>query len=184
MNTEGKGYKNIKKVGLAIICFEGTEHLYNIISAIKDSVDYVSIGLQRLSYHGDKIRQTDLNEMFRLRDEDKLVDNIVEIELDIEKPARVQETDKRNILIQDAEDHGCSHVIVIDSDEYYTKKSFDYALRQIDENDYECTYCQYVNYFKDYTHTLVYPFSQGMYVPFVSKVKYRHSSDCLDFNKA
>lgn len=45
MNTEGKGYKNIKKVGLAIICFEGTEHLYNIISAIKDSVDYVSIGL-------------------------------------------------------------------------------------------------------------------------------------------
>ena len=73
-----------------------------------------------MSYHGDKIRQTDLNEMFRLRDEDKLVDNIVEIELDIEKPARVQETDKRNILIQDAEDHGCSHVIVIDSDEYYT----------------------------------------------------------------
>ena len=136
-----------------------------------------------MSYHGDKIRQTDLNEMFRLRDEDKLVDNIVEIELDIEKPARVQETDKRNILIQDAEDHGCSHVIVIDSDEYYTKKSFDYALRQIDENDYECTYCQYVNYFKDYTHTLVYPFSQGMYVPFVSKVKYRHSFDCLDFNK-
>ena len=45
MNTEGKGYKNIKKVGLAIICFAGTEHLYNIISAIKDSVDYVSIGL-------------------------------------------------------------------------------------------------------------------------------------------
>ena len=36
---------NIKKVGLAIICFEGTEHLYNIITAIKDSVDYVSIGL-------------------------------------------------------------------------------------------------------------------------------------------
>lgn len=38
-------YKNIKKVGLAIICFEGTEHLYNIISAIRESVDYVSVGL-------------------------------------------------------------------------------------------------------------------------------------------
>lgn len=38
-------YKNIKKVGLSIICFEGTEHLYNIISAIRDSVDYVSVGL-------------------------------------------------------------------------------------------------------------------------------------------
>lgn len=38
-------YKNIKKVGLGIICFEGTEHLYNIITAIRESVDYVCIGL-------------------------------------------------------------------------------------------------------------------------------------------
>ena len=38
-------YKNIKKVGLAIICFEGTEHLFNIITALRQSVDYVSIGL-------------------------------------------------------------------------------------------------------------------------------------------
>jgi len=38
-------YKNIKGIGLGIICFEGTEHLYNIISAIRDSVDYVSVGL-------------------------------------------------------------------------------------------------------------------------------------------
>jgi len=38
-------YKNIKKLGLCIIAFEGTELLYNIISELKDSVDYVSIGL-------------------------------------------------------------------------------------------------------------------------------------------
>lgn len=174
-------FKNIKKVGLGIICFEGTEHLYNIISTLRDSVGYVSIGLQRLSYHSDKISNVDLQEIFRLRDEDHLVDEIVEIELDTSKMARVQETDKRNILIQDAEDHGCSHVIIIDSDEYYTKKSFDYALAQIDEHDYEMTYCQYVNYYHDYTHYLKYPFEQGMYVPFVSKTKYRHSFECTDF---
>lgn len=40
-----KAYKNIKKIGLAIIAFEGTEHLYNIISTLRDSVDYVSCGL-------------------------------------------------------------------------------------------------------------------------------------------
>lgn len=45
LNTQMANYKNIKKVGLAIICFEGTEHLYNIISAIRESVDYVSVGL-------------------------------------------------------------------------------------------------------------------------------------------
>ena len=70
----------------------------------------------------------DINEIFRLRDEDHLVDNIVEIELDTKKKPREQETDKRNMLIQDAEDHGCSHVLVIDSDEYYTRKSFEYGL--------------------------------------------------------
>lgn len=175
-------YKNIKKVGLAIICFEGTEHLYNIISTLRDSVDYVSLGLQRLSYHGDKISEIDLQEIYRLRDEDKILDKIVEIELDTTQLARVQETEKRNILIQDAEDNGCSHVIVIDSDEYYTKKSFEKALQEIDDNDYEMTYCQYVNYYHDYKHYLKYPFERGMYVPFVSKTKYRHQFECTDFN--
>ena len=174
-------YKNIKKLGLLIIAFEGTEHLYNIISELRQSVDYVSIGLQRLSYHGDRISEIDLQEILRLRDEDKLVDNIVDVELDITKPARVQETDKRNILIQDAEDHGCSHAIVIDSDEYYTRKSFEYACKQIDEHDYPITYCQYVNYYHDYKHFLVYPFKDGMHVPFVTRTEYRHSFDCTDF---
>ena len=125
----------------------------------------------------------DIQEIFRLKDEDHLVDEIVEIVLDTKKPAREQETDKRNMLIQDIENHGCSHALIIDSDEYYTKKSFDYAVQQIDEHDYEITYCQYVNYYHDYNHYLKYPFKDGMYVPFVTKTKYRHSFDCTDFNK-
>ena len=44
------------------------------------------------------------------------------------------------------------------------------------------TYCQYVNYYHDYMHYLKYPFEKGMYVPFVSKVKYRHEFECADFN--
>jgi hypothetical protein len=125
----------------------------------------------------------DINEIFRLRDEDHLVDNIVEIELDMKKAPREQETDKRNILIQDAEDHGCSHCLVIDSDEYYTKKAFDYGLQKIDENDYEITYCQYVNYYHDYMHYLKYPFDKGMFVPWVTKTCYRHKFDSTDFNR-
>lgn len=174
-------YKNIKKLGLLIICFEGSEHLYNIISELRESVDFVSVGLQRLSYHGDRISQIDLNEIFRLRDEDHLVDNILEVELDINKAAREQETDKRNMLIQDAQDHGCTHAIVIDSDEYYTRKSFENACQMIDDNNYPITYCQYINYYHDYNHFLLYPFKDGMYVPFVTRVEYRHSFECTDF---
>lgn len=176
-------YKNIEKLGLCIIAFEGCEHLYNIISELRQSVDYVSIGLQKVSYHGDILSPLDLAEIYRLRDEDKLVDNILDIELDISKEPRVQETDKRNILIQDAQDHGCSHCIVIDSDEYYTRKSFEEACKKIDENNYEITYCQYINYYHDYNHFLVYPFKDGMHVPFVTRVKYRHSFECTDFPK-
>ena len=174
-------YKNIKKLGLCIIAFEATELLYNIISELRDSVDYVSLGLQKVSYHGDKMSAVDLAEIYRLKDEDHLIDNIVEVTLDIKKEPRVQETDKRNILIQDAEDHGCSHCIVIDSDEYYTKKSFETACQIIDAHNYPITYCQYINYYHDYKHFLVYPFKQGMYVPFVTRVEYRHKYDCTDF---
>lgn len=174
-------YKNIKKLGLCIIAFEATELLYNIISELRDSVDYVSLGLQKVSYHGDRMSAIDLAEIYRLRDEDKLIDRIVDVELDMKKEPRVQETDKRNILIQDAQDNGCTHCIVIDSDEYYTKKSFETACQLIDQHNYPITYCQYINYYHDYKHFLVYPFKDGMYVPFVTRVEYRHKYDCTDF---
>lgn len=154
----------------------------NIITELREVIDYVSIGLQRESYHGDPIDPVDLGEIIRLKEEDHLVDEIVEIKLDTTKEPRIQETDKRNLLIQDAENNGCSHVLIIDSDEYYNKNSFLKALKEIDDNDYEMTYCQYINYYSNsYKHFLVYPFKQGMYVPFVSKTKYRHSFECQDF---
>lgn len=85
------------------------------------------------------------------------------------------------MLIQDAQDNGCTHAIVIDSDEYYTKKAFESACKIIDDNNYPITYCQYINYYHDYKHFLVYPFKDGMYVPFVTRVEYRHSFECTDF---
>lgn len=172
---------NIKKIGIGIVAFEGTEHLASIITEFRDIVDYVVIGLQRKSYHGDPIDPTDLNEIFRLKDEDHLVDNVLEVVLDSSKEPRVQETDKRNLIIQDIEDHGCSHALIIDSDEYYPAKSILRAVKEIDENNYEITYCQYINYYADYNHFLVYPFKDGMYVPFITKTKYRHSFECTDF---
>lgn len=173
--------KNCKSIGLGIVAFEGTEHLASIITEFRDIVDYVVIGMQRKSYHGDPIAQEDLDEIFRLKNEDHLVDEILEIELDLSKEARIQETDKRNLLIQNIEDHGCSHALIIDSDEYYTHKSILRAVQEIDEHDYEITYCQYINYYADYKHFLVYPFKQGMYVPFITKTKYRFKFECYDY---
>lgn len=174
--------KNIKSIGLGIVIFEGSEHLRNIISELKEDLSYVVIALQDVSYHGQKISETDRQECYRLKDEG-LVDEVIEVELDPTKEARIQETDKRNLLTEHIEKHGCSHALIIDSDEYYTRKSFERAVKEIDEHDYEITYCQYINYYHDYLHYLVYPFGEngGQYCPFVTKVKYRNFFECQDF---
>lgn len=174
--------KNVKSIGLGIICFEGAEHLQNIISELREDLAYVVVAIQDVSYHGDKMNATDIYECKRLKDIG-LIDEIIEVKLDVTKEARLQETAKRNLLTEHIEKQGCSHALIIDSDEYYTKKSFERAVKEIDENDYEITYCQYINYYHDYMHYLVYPFGQngGMYCPFVTKVKYRNSFECHDF---
>ena len=177
-----QNWHNIKKLALGIVAFEGTEHLYNIISELHDLIDYVSVGVQDVSYHGDPLPAIDKQELNRLQ-KDGLIDTIISIKLDLNKHAREQETDKRNKIIEDAEQHGCSHIIVIDSDEYYTHASFLRGLVAIDANDYEQTYCQYINYYHDYNHVLIYPFKDGMFVPFVTKTKYRYGFESVDFNK-
>lgn len=173
-------WKNIKKLGLGVMAFEGSEHLKNILTELRELLDFVVLSYQEVSYHNDPIDESDKATLLDLK-EQGLADECICMNLDITKDARQQETDKRNQLLEYMEQQGCTHAIIIDSDEFYTYNSFLDALQKIDENDYECTYCQYVNYYHDYLHYLVYPFPQGMYVPFVSKVKYRHSFDTTDF---
>lgn len=85
--------------------------------------------------------------------------------------------------MQDMESHGCTHTIVIDADEYYNRDSFLSALQTIDDNNYDLTYCQYANYYKDYNTFLIYPFEEGMFVPFVSRAHYRFTFNGTDFDK-
>ena len=177
-----------KKLGLAINAFEGTEHIYNILREIRDLLDYVVIGLQKTSYLGAPIDETDLAEAKRLVEEDHLADKVMMIETDPKKFSRMQETDKRNKLIDDLEANGCTHQLVIDSDEYYTHNAFQRARDYVYDNDIEISYCRYLNYFgsgrkDDYQTYLVYPFHDGNYVPFIAKIKYRFDWQCKDFTK-
>ena len=132
---KGSNFKNIKKIGLGIVAFEGTEHLYNIISEIKDFIGYVVVGLQDISYHGDPIDPIDKEEVLRLKNEDHLVNTILNIKLNAKIAPREQETAKRNALIEDCQKHGCSHVLIIDSDEFYSKNAFERAVKVLKESD-------------------------------------------------
>lgn len=164
------------------MAFEGSENLINVLTELRELVDLVVVAYQDFSYDGDPISDYDMRAISYIS-ESGLSDVTLKITTDISKPHREQETDKRNQIMEYAEKHGCSHVLIIDADEFYTKGSFLRALEEIDENDYEQTYCQYVNYYHDYMHYMVYPFKDGMHVPFVTKSCYRFSFECSDFER-
>lgn len=118
------------------MAFEGTENLINILTELRDLVDVVIIAYQDFSYDGEPISDYDRRAIGYLR-ESGLSDITLKVETDLKKPHREQETDKRNQIMEYAENSGCSHVLIIDADEFYTHGSFLNALMEIDENDYE-----------------------------------------------
>ena len=73
----------ISKLGLGIIAFEGTEHLKSIIYEIKDYCDVVVICLQKTSYHGDPIKQEDIDDTVREHIYNLKVDNLDELQLEL-----------------------------------------------------------------------------------------------------
>lgn len=172
--------KNQNKLGLGIIAFEGTELIAQIVTEIKDLVDYVVVGFQRKSYTGEPCDPNDEKEIQCLLKEG-LINEIMYIETDHTDFPRVQETVKRNALVDNMAKHGCTHELIIDSDEFYTHDSFQRAKEKIYNENIEMSYCRYVNYFRDYKHYLVYPFQEGQYVPFIAKINYKFAWQCKDF---
>jgi hypothetical protein len=174
---------NISKLGMGIIAFEGIEHIKNITYEIRDLVDTIVICLQQESYHGEPIQQEDVDAANQLL-EFGYVDDIIWFEAKdhhIEEGnagPRFIETDKRNFILDYLENTaGCSHSLIIDSDEFYDKEDFEYAKSIINkDSSIKITYCQYINYYRDYKHLLVWPFAS--YVPFITQSSYR-----FDFKK-
>lgn len=173
----------IKKIGFGIIVFDDVCHLKNITSEIRDLCDNITICLQKTSYYDEPISDDVVKSAEKLQSE-KLVDDIIWFEPTDkhtnEGPAapRYVETDKRNFILEHLDKEvGCSHTMVTDSDEFYDHDEFKTAIEIIDANpNIKITYCEYVNYYRDYRHLLVWPFR--CYVPFLTESKYR-----FDFKK-
>lgn len=220
----------IKKLGLGIVCFDGSEHLKNICSEIRNEVDYILVCLQKISYHGELIDDYDVKETEHLKniglideiiwytpdlsykkfnDEDvekykkdyiekniiknplikeELKQSIVNFESALSNKdvlnriPRILETEKRNLIIDKLESVGCSHDLIIDSDEFYDVDQFKKAKKLFnDSDDIEITYCQYINYYRDYKHYMLWPWD--CYVPFIANIKYKFLFEFGNFNK-
>jgi hypothetical protein len=147
----------IKKLGLTINAFDASEMLEDLIAEIRDQIDWVAAIYQKKSYWKNPMDPRDMAELNRLKGMG-LVDELIEFKPNYLRYSREQETDKRNMGIEIAKQRGCSHILNIDADEFYDKDQFRVAKQMINENGWPITYWSYVNYYKDFSHYLVYPF--------------------------
>jgi hypothetical protein len=147
----------IKKLALTINCFDASELLFDLISQIRDQVDWVAGFYQKKSYWKTPMDPADMAELNRLKDLG-LIDELIEFKPNFLRYSREQETDKRNMGIELAKQRGCSHILNIDADEFYDAEQFRRAKEIINRDGWPITYWSYVNYFRDLEHYLVYPF--------------------------
>ena len=163
---------------MGIIAFEGIEHIKNITYEIRELVDTIVICLQKESYHGEPIHQEDVDLANQLLEYGYVDDSLWFKATDLHTEEgnagpRWIETDKRNFILDYLENTvKCSHSLVIDSDEFYDKEDFEYAKNLLDKDESaRVSYCQYINYYRDYSHVLVWPFLA--YVPFITESSFR-----------
>jgi len=167
--------KTIEKLGIGIIAFEGLEHIPNIISNFKFAMQktgissyYIVLFLQKYDYfQRTKIAEDDIELALKLKELD-FIDDVMFFMYDSKKRTNDIELEKRNTLLNILNDNGCSHNIIIDSDEFYTKDSLVKSMNYIIENNPDITYCQYLNYINE-ENILLYKYAEGMYVPFITR---------------
>lgn len=162
----------IKKLGLTINAFDASELLDQLISEIRDQVDWVAAIYQKRSYWGNPMAKADMSELQRLKEEG-LIDELIEFKPNFAKYSREQECDKRNMGIDIAKERGMSHILNIDADEFYDADQFRTAKDMINKNGWTITYWSYVNYYRDFEHYLVYPFRP--FVPGIHSTYFKYT---------
>ena len=178
----------ITKLGYGIIVFDDVCHLRNMLTEVRNSCDEIVVCLQNESYYGIPINQKIVQHIKSLIDE-KLVDDVIWFvpkelhEHEGPHAPRLVETDKRNFILDYLEhEKGCSHSMVIDSDEYYDREDFERCKGLLNGADnIKVSYCEYLNYYRDYMHVMVWPFR--CFVPFITESHYRFDFKNGSFDK-
>lgn len=175
----------VEKIGLGIVAFDDITHIKNICAEVRDLCDVIIVCLQEKSYFGYPITKDVIDYVNELYN-DGYVDDIMWFEgkdygSDNNAP-RLTETDKRNAILDKLEhEYHCSHSMIIDSDEFYSHDEFLQGIKDVEDCELDVCYCQYINYYRDYRHVLVWPYKA--YVPFISKSSYRFDFKNGTFDK-
>lgn len=152
------------KLGIAYNIFNGDELLEDSLKRLRPLSDYIVLVYQTVSNIG--IKSKDIKNNLDLIDP-SLYDDMVHHTPVPNTHPQMNETNKREAGRVICKENGCTHYMSIDCDEFYDEEQFLWAKKQIEENDYESTACELVNYFHDSKYALIEP---TQYVPFITKI--------------
>lgn len=154
------------KIGVSYSVWDGEELLEGSIKSIRSEVDYVNVVWQKVSWYG-KPCHPDLEKRLTQLKEQGLIDELVFFAPDLNKPAQINEINKRNLGLEHAKKARCTHFMTMDTDEFYHTEEFAAAKKYVLENDLTHTACNMYNY-ADETHRQSR--RCAFFVPFLYKI--------------
>lgn len=168
-NSSTEVHGDIRKspeVKLAAIynLFDAEELLIGSMRSIKDSVDLFIIVWQDVSNFGEQRNPLKNLPMDKMDAEFK----ILFIKYEPANMGMLDERLKRNMGINVAREHGCTHFISIDCDEYYLPGDFEKGKKLFLESGCEGSVVTLYSYFGD--ATLRQENRDSYYVPFIHKL--------------
>ncbi|KAJ5077151.1 hypothetical protein M0811_00471 [Anaeramoeba ignava] len=180
------------KLGIAYNVFDGEELLEFSIKSIRKNAKYIVIIYQKISNFGEKCN-SELETLLEDLKKKKLVDEIVlytpktfsdRDKLLLVSQNRTKEEVKNPLNIPDQFFNellkrelgrtkcylaGCSHFLLMDTDEFYLSSQVQNSIQIIEQNDYESTTCYQRYYFKKPIWELL-PYDDLNCVPFIHKI--------------
>lgn len=155
------------KLGVSYNIFDGEELLEGSIKQIRSEVDYISVVYQITSNFGQKCTDNLLSTIDTLKSKG-LIDDVHEYIPQLNTHPHQNEFLKRNIGLELSKNHGCTHHMSMDCDEYYLLDQFKFLKKEIEENGYDSSYCQMKTYYKTWEYQIFPP--EDYFVSLIYKI--------------
>ncbi len=161
------------KLGVTYNLYDGIELLEHSINSIKSNVDYINVVYQIVSNYGYEMSASEIKIVT-----DKLysipnIDSIILYHPSLDKPPVFNELMKRNRGLDDLKCKGLTHYMLMDVDELYDQNKFSKVCKDIEDNDYENTYCHINDYYC--TSEYLLEKDNSFVVNFINKLSYDSS---------
>ena len=134
------------KLGVSYNLFDGEELLEASIKSIRNVVDYIIVGYQKVSYSGANANEEVPRLLAKLKTQG-LIDKIYHYNNNFALTPHENETAKRNEGLSLAKQANCTHFMTMDCDEFYKEEELINAYNFILKNDITHSGCPIINYF-------------------------------------